>query len=177
MGTDGQGRHNYAARSRSTSRVVRKKASGDHPPYLPYSTFRRAIEALSYRSVSKTVTPRVALGFSDAQYSALISALRFLNLVGRDREVGSAATTQMRKLLEARRRGRTEYARVLLPILKKAYRPILQKVDLERGTRQDLEVAFMDAGVLPGQMNARSVRFLVRALEECGAIEPRVAQA
>ena len=66
----------------------------------------------------------------------------------------------------------------LLPLLKRAYRPILGAVDLERGTRADLESLFVEVGgVLPGQMLARSIRFFGKALKDCGVtVSPDITQ-
>jgi len=159
--------------------VVREKASGRRPPYLPYSTFERALEALSRRAPTAPGPARPVLGFSAAQDSALISALRFLNLVEPDRLIDSAERTRMGRLLAARQKGRGEYAHQLLPLLKRAYRPILRAVDVERGTRADLAGALLEVGgVLPGQMLARTIRFLVKALEDCGVtLSPNITRA
>ncbi len=159
--------------------VVREKASGRRPPYLPYSTFDRALEALSRRPLAVPGPARQVLGFSDAQLSALISALRFLDLVGPDRAIDSAGRTRMGRLLAARHRGRVGYVRRLLPLLTRAYRPILGAVDLKRGTRADLASALLEVGgVLPGQMLARTIRFLVKALEDCGVtLSPNITRA
>jgi hypothetical protein len=147
----------------------RRQALGCRPPYLPYSTFERALEVLSRRPLAAPEPGQMVLGFSDAQYSALISALRFLGLVGPDRIIASAGHTQMGRLLATRQRGRGEYRQCLLPLLKRAYRPILGAIDFERGTRADLEIAFVDVGgVLPGQMLARSIRFFGKAVNDCG---------
>ena len=151
--------------------TVRKKAIGRQLPYLPYSTFERAIEALSRLVQPTAAEVRSALQFSDPQRSALISALRFLGLSGPARALdpSAEANAKLARLLSARKAGRDEYADELLPVLKQAYEPILQSLDLQRCSRAELEERLLrTSGVLRGQMLARTIRFLVKAFEGCG---------
>ena len=58
--------------------------------------------------------------------------LRFLGLGGPAPPRDPSANAKLAGLLGARQEGRDEHARMLLPVLKQAYEPILQLLDLER---------------------------------------------
>jgi hypothetical protein len=130
--------------------------------------------------MSATVVPngpidrRVLHEMSGADYGALISGLRFMGLVDDNR----VATPAYHALIKAAKAGEATYKPALLEILNKSYKPVLGSLDPLNGTAAQLEKAFKDVGVTPGQMLTKTVRFYVKAMTFCGVdVSPHIAKA
>jgi hypothetical protein len=148
---------------------------------MSYGIFNSTIETLAEATVPTGPLDRNVLdGISGADYGALMSGLRFLGLVDEHRK----ATAEYRELIQLSKRPK-EFKEHLGALIILKYAPIIGDLDLDAGTLSQLEKAFRDAGVQPGQMLTKSVRFLIKALTEAGIKvsaymtkpKPRVARA
>jgi hypothetical protein len=134
------------------------------PPYVSWGVFKSTVEKLA-----ETIVPTAALdrrvldGLSGADHGSLMSGMRFLGLVDGQRK----ATAEYRELVGASKDA-PQFSSKLLQILKAKYGPITGHVNIEQGTIAELEKAFKDAGVTQGQMLTKTIRFYVKALQECG---------
>ena len=143
------------------------------PCYMPYPTLKSTVQTFA-DSTTPTMLNRFVLSkLSGAAHSALISGLRFLGLANED----ESATEDFRNLVNASKKGETEYEMELLKILERVYEPIVQGVDMENGTLPELEAAFKAVGVAHGSMLITSVRFYVKALQDCGStVSPHITK-
>lgn len=143
------------------------------PPYVSFGIFKSTLDTLAQSTVpSSPIDRRVLDGLSGADFGALMSALKFLGLVTEDRK----ATQHYRELVRASTNPET-FKIALGVVIKSAYKPIAH-VDIEHGTIAELERAFREIGVSPGQMLTKTVRFYLKALAECGvSISPHITKA
>jgi hypothetical protein len=141
------------------------------PPYMSYGVFKSAIETLAEVAVpSGALDRRVLDKLSGADHSALMSGLTFLGYVDADRR----ATPEYRKLINAWKTDtqgtdKHEYEVLLYEALTVKYADIAGGIDIETGTAAELEKAFKAYGVPAGQMLTKTIRFYIKALQECGA--------
>jgi hypothetical protein len=120
------------------------------PPYMSFGVFRTTIDTLAESTVpTGPLDRRVLDGLSGADYGALMSGLKFLGYVDSDRK----ATELYRTLVKASKKP-DAFKPALLSVLEPAYKPIIGNIDLKHGTITELEKAFKEAGVSPGQMLA-----------------------
>lgn len=104
---------------------------------------------------------------------SLISGLRFLGLVDDERR----ATDQYRTLVKSWKTGPEAFHSTLSDLITPRYDSIIGDVDIEHGTITELEKAFRDAGVAPGQMLTKSIRFYVKFLTELGVtVSPHITK-
>ena len=144
------------------------------PPYMSAGLFRSTVEVFAESTTPNALDRHVLSSLSGADYSSLISGLRFLGLVSGDE---NAVQEPYRELVAARKKGKAEYKGSLLSVIEPAYKPIVQGVDLERGSLPQLEKAFRDAGVPSGQMLIKTVRFYIKTMIECGkTISPHITK-
>jgi hypothetical protein len=134
-------------------------------PYGTYSTFKNTIERFKDATVPTNLNRHVLDDVAGGAFSALSTALKFLGLMDKER---GALTKEFRDLVEARKKGETEYQSLLLTLIKESYKPVLGNFDVEAGTLPDLEKKFRDYGMPQGQMTTKAVRFYVAALKDCG---------
>jgi hypothetical protein len=134
-------------------------------PYGTYSTFKNTIERFKDSTVPTNLNRHVLDDVAGGAFSALSTTLKFLGLM--DKAHG-ALTKQFRDLVEARKKGETEYQSLLLTLIEEAYKPVLGNFDVEAGTLPDLEKKFRGAGMPQGQMTTKAVRFYIAALKDCG---------
>ena len=133
-------------------------------PYMSYGVFTKSIETLAETVVPTGPLDRHVLNeFSGADFGALISGLRFLGLVDEQRK----ATAKYRELVDLWKKPQ-EFKERLLILIGETYLPIIGKLDLKRGTSAELEKAFKNYGVAPGQMLTKTVRFFLKAITEAG---------
>ena len=144
------------------------------PPYMSFGIFKSTLDTLAESTVpTGPLDRRVLDGLSGADYGALISGLRFLGLVDDERKAtqGYRALVHVSKDIE-------KFKSALLEIITTRYESITGSVDLKQGTISELEKAFKDAGVSAGQMLTKTIRFYVKALQDCGvAISPHITKA
>lgn len=133
------------------------------PPYMSYGVLTKSIETLKERTVpSGAMDRRVLNEFSGADYGSLISGLRFLGLIDEQRK----ATSKYRELVAAW--GAPKFKELLHETLLEKYKPVISGLNLQAGTAAELEKAFKDYGVSPGQMLTKSIRFFLKAMGEAG---------
>jgi hypothetical protein len=144
------------------------KADQTPPPYMAASLFRSTIEAFVDTTTPTKLDRHVLSNLSGGDYSALMSGLRFLRLV----EEGTGKVTDAyRALINARKEGEQAYKDALGEVISTAYLGIVDGVDLDAGTLGELEKAFRDnAGVPPGQMLTKTVRFYIKSAQDAGWI-------
>jgi hypothetical protein len=136
------------------------------PPYMSYGVFKATIDQLAESVVpTGAIDRRVLDGLSGADYGSLMSGLRFLGLTDEQRK----ATDRYRELVKASK-DPDVFKTALLNVLSDKYTPIVSQVDIRHGTLAELEKAFKDAGVSPGQMLTKTIRFYIKALQDCGVL-------
>ena len=144
-------------------------------PTIPYSTFP-AVEAFIGRLADLDAGPpdhvdRSMLGssMSGADQTALLKALEFLGLISM--EDGSSSTA-LRGLVAARRAGDEEWKLALKKEIDVAFEGVIGDLNVPTTTPAKLEAAFKAAGVKPGQMLSKSIRFYLKSLQAYGVTLP-----
>jgi hypothetical protein len=146
--------------------------SKTYPPYMSYGVFKSAIDTLAESTVpTGPLDRRVLDNLSGADHGALISGLRFLSYVDDERR----ATESYRKLVSSAK-DQVKFKELLAEALVK-YDSIVGDLDIEFGTAAELEKAFRDYGVPPGQMLTKTIRFYIKALQEIGVkVSPHITK-
>lgn len=161
--------------------MPKEPSNHQYPPYMSYGVFTKSIEIFADATVpSGPIDRRVLHGFSGADYGALISGLRFMDLVDDERK----ATASFRELVAASKEA-PKFKEKLHQLIAESYRPVLGDINLTHGTSTELEKAFKEYGVSVGQMLTKSIRFFLKAASEAGyslspfltAPKPRVSAA
>lgn len=102
-----------------------------------------------------------------------MSGMRFLGLVDADRK----ATPAYRTLVQTSK-DQAQFKKMLLDLITARYKDSVGSIDTAHGAISELEKAFKDAGVPAGQMLTKTVRFYIRALQECGVeVSPHILKA
>jgi hypothetical protein len=143
------------------------------PPYVGWGVFKSTIDTLA-ESVVPTgpLDRRVLNQMSGADHGALISALRFLGLA----DANKIATPTYKELVRSSK-DPTAFKTELKRLIDSKYGPIIGNVNLQHGTISELERAFKDFGVTQGQMLTKTIRFLLKALAECGVeLSPHITK-
>lgn len=136
----------------------------DSIPYGTFGRFKITVDQFAENIVPSVLNNHV-LRTSGGDFSALMTALKFLGLINSDQTV----KPEFRALVELRKKDEGQYKAQLLKIIKAAYADTpVSKVDVTHGTLPELEKAFKDAGVPQGQMVTKAIRFYIKALEDCG---------
>lgn len=144
------------------------------PPYMSTGVFKNTVDAFVDSTVPTAFDRHVLSNLSGADYSSLISGLRFLGLVDAS---STSVKAEYRALVDARKKSEDAYKAALRAIVEKAYKPIVGGIDTQHGTLSQLEKAFRDAGVDPGQMMTKTVRFYVKTLADCGVeVSPHITK-
>ena len=134
------------------------------PPYVGLGVFKSTTETLRDTTVpSGPLDRRVLHDLSGADYGALISALKFFGFVDGERK----ATPAYRAFIDASK-DQDAFKDALYALISEKYKPIVGNLDFKTGTASQFEKAFRDAGVSPGQMLTKTLRFYVKALAEAG---------
>ncbi len=138
------------------------------PPYVTWGIFKGTMDTLAETTVpSGPLDRRVLHTLSGGDHGALMSALRFLGLADSE----NRATDKYSELIEWLKApaGPEQFQEKFMALLDEKYKPILARVDLERGTISELEKAFREElEVSPGQMMTKTIRFFVKAYTENG---------
>ncbi len=143
------------------------------PPYVTYPALKTIIEEFAESTTPTKLNRHVLSKLSGAGYAELMSGLRYLGLVAKDDSVLEGFS----QLVQAQRGGGDAYKKHLLDLLQETYEDIVKGVDIKKGTLPELEQAFKEVGVPQGQMMARTVRFYVKALQDCGfEVSPHITK-
>ena len=141
-----------------------RESSNPPAPYASFGVFGATIEQLKQATVPSGPLDRHVLhGLSGADYGSLMSALRFFGFIDDERK----ATPAYRALVDVWNNP-PQFKELLLKHITERYKPIIGSVNLESGTLNEVEKAFKEYGVSQGQMLTKTVRFLVKALTDCG---------
>lgn len=140
-------------------------AGGQSPPYGPWTTFTAFVKELNGPVVPTVIDGSLFQGKSGTTQSELRGALKFFNLVTGERN----ETTPWFKEWVAASENKEAFTELLKDRVPAAYAEILEGLDLERGTRTQLEAAFRERGGLDGSANRKAVRFFLNAMVEAGA--------
>jgi hypothetical protein len=144
------------------------QSSKSVPPYVTWGVFKGTMDTLAQSTVpSGPLDRRVLDRLSGADHGALMSALRFLGLADSE----NRATGSFDDLIDTLHTGAApeRFREKLMELLDEKYKPILERVSLERGTITELEKAFREEmSVAPGQMMTKTIRFFVKAYTEAG---------
>ena len=145
----------------------------NQPPYVSFGVFKTTTEQLAESTVpTGPLDRRVLDGLSGADHGALMSGMRFLDLVDDERK----ATEEYRNLVHLVKES-PKFKEAFYRILTMKYGPIIGTLDLKAGTIAQLEKAFKDYGVAQGQMLTKTVRFFIKALQECGfQVSPHITK-
>lgn len=155
------------------------QSSKNVPPYVTWGIFKGTMDALAETTLpSGPLDRRVLHTLSGADHGALMSALRFLGLV----DSQNRATDKYSELIEWLKApaGPEQFQEKFTALLDEKYRPVLDRVDLERGTISELEKAFREEmEVSPGQMMTKTIRFFIKAYTENGfnMMSPHITRA
>src|SRR6266508_3831966 len=139
-------------------------AEKDSLPSGTYGRVRSVVDKFAESITPTSLSKQVLDGVSGGDFSALMTALKFLGLIDENQSVKA----EFKELVEARKKGEDQYKAAMLKIVKAAYDPIVGKVDIAHGTLPELEKAFKESGVPQGQMLTKVTRFYVKALEDSG---------
>lgn len=142
-------------------------------PYVGWGVFKTTVDNLAETVVPTGPLDRRVLHFlSGADHGALISALRFFGLA----DESKVASPEYRELVRSSK-DPAAFKAGLKRLLDSRYAPIIGKVNLQHGTITELERAFKDYGVAQGQMLTKTIRFFVKALQECGVeLSPHITK-
>jgi hypothetical protein len=133
-------------------------------PYMSPGIFKGTLEQLAESTVPTGPLDRRVLDWlSGADYGALMSGMRFLDLVDEQKRATPAFRNLVFSVSDPER-----YSAALRSILSEKYSPIIGDVDITSGTSTQLEKAFKDYGVPAGQMLSKTIRFYVKTLEDVG---------
>lgn len=130
------------------------------PPYVAFSTFKRLIETLSKTAVPGRIDRSVLPKMSGVTQSQLTTALKFLQLIGPD----GTTKEPLHDLVKAY--GSEEWSALLSDIVCDAYLQIVDGLNLDSGTANELRDAFRGRGKVDGQLLMKAVRFYLKAMAE-----------
>ena len=110
--------------------------NGITPPYSSFPTFQKFIEKLKERGLPNRIDRSIwETNFSGSDGSHAVQAMKFLGLLTED----DVPTERLQRLVAA---DGGQYQSVLREALEDAYAPVLERVDLAKGTYKELQEAF-----------------------------------
>lgn len=131
-----------------------------NPPYVAFSTFKRLIETLSKTAVPGRIDRSVLPKMSGVTQSQLTSAFKFLHLIGPD----GTTKQPLHDLVKAY--GSEQWAAALGETISGAYVQIVDGLNLDSGTANELRDIFRRRGKVDGQLLMKAVRFYLKAMAE-----------
>ncbi len=131
-------------------------------PYPAWPTFRRFLGDIASKGTPSRIDHTVMVGKSGSAQSAIRKALQFLGLTDRK----GTSTPKLHGLVNTF--GSDEWPTALRPVILDAYAPVLENLDLENGTAQQLADCFRKRGNVSGNTLTMAVRFFLGALDEAG---------
>lgn len=145
---------------------------------IPYASFISVSNFLERLSGLDTPPPdhidrSMLSSMSGSNQTALIGSLEFLGLIA----PGTGKTQpHLEALVEARKRGETEWREALLAVLEEAYSGVVGDLNVQTTTPGKLEEAFRNAGMTAPGMLEKAIRFYVKALQAAGVRLPEHLQ-
>ena len=135
------------------------------PPYGTYGTFDKFCEELKNTAVPDHIDRSMLHKLSGAAQTALLAGLLFLGLI---EENDDGTTDSFHRLIKARKESQDAWKAALGEIVTTRYESIVSGMNIETTTKTKIEERFRAAGVSPGQMTTKSVRFYLKAAEQSG---------
>ena len=142
----------------SDSTNVRKRVV----PYAAWRTFRSFLGDLVTKGTPSRIDHTVMTGKSGSVQSAIRKTLQFLDLT----DASNTPTDKLQSLLGAL--DTDEWAPALKRVVLDAYGPIVEDLDMETGTAQQLAECFRTRGHVSGNTLTMAVRFFLGALKDAG---------
>jgi hypothetical protein len=130
------------------------------PAYIPLITFDNFIARLKATGIPAIIDSNLTQTMSGGMASALVSALRFLGLVGQS----GTPQDSLRKLVAAYDTDR--WQDVFGDLVDRAYAGIIGDLDLSTATRGMLDDRFRTNSKVAGQVLDKATRFYLGALEK-----------
>jgi hypothetical protein len=141
---------------------TKTEAATGIPPYIPFDTLVTFIERLKQTTVPTAIDKSMMDKVAGGVQTYLLAAMRFLGLTeGKLNEV----TPSLDKLVESH--GTAGYKGTLAEIIKEAYAPVVQNLDLAKATQKQLDEKF-SAHKLDGVLRERAIRFYLKGLTAAG---------
>jgi len=135
-------------------------------PYVGFGVFKGTTSTLAEATIPSGPLDRHVLDkVSGADYGALMSGLYFLGYVDKDRK---ATPAYKDLILASKEDNQSKYGSLLFEALSVTYADIVGDVNIQTGTLAELEKAFKAYGVPAGQMLTKTIRFYIKALNDCG---------
>ncbi len=131
-------------------------------PYAAWRTFRRFLGDLVVKGMPSRIDHTVMVGKSGSTQSAIRKTLQFLDLT----DSSDVPTPKLGTLLRAF--DSDGWPTALRRVILEAYAPILEGLDLEHGTAQQLADRFRTQGNVSGNTLTVAVRFFLGAVDEAG---------
>lgn len=135
--------------------------SGAKPCYAPYTTFVNTLRKFKDTSVPTQIDSSVLSNQSGSMASAVKKTFEFLGAT----ESNGATTETLERLVSAV--DTPHWKSTLTEIISDSYQPVVNGVDLDNGTAQQLHQAFGDTGI-SGTTLRKSIRFYLDALDDAG---------
>jgi hypothetical protein len=130
------------------------------PAYIPLITFDNFVARLKTAGIPASIDASLTQTMSGGMASALMSALRFLGLVGQS----GTPQDSLRKLVAAYDTDR--WKDVFGDLVDRAYADIIGDLDLTTATRSMLDERFRNNSKVAGQVLDKAARFYLGALEK-----------
>lgn len=136
------------------------------PAYTTVTTLTNFLESLKDTGLPGRIDKSLVPTMSGGTQSALLAALKFLNLTDNNGTVESS----LKELVDST--GTPEFGATFKGILDTAYEPLLGDIDLNRITPAQLKEKFAAAGIT-ATTSSKAIRFYLRALNACGVETPK----
>lgn len=133
-----------------------------YPPVIPVSTLTGFTETLKNTTVPPVIDASLLTKMSGSTRSALMSGMRFLGLVNS----AGVVDTKLHQLVRAY--GTTGWKEAVIELLLPAFDEIIEGINLDHGTANQLVEAFRTKGNVDGQMLEKAVRFYLTLMTEAG---------
>lgn len=132
------------------------------PAYVPYDTFDGFVARLKQITVPSHIHKSLMPNISGALQSHLLSALKFLGLIGPSGE----ATDALHTLVNAY--GTPAWKPALAKVIDAAYKPIIGDFSVKNAIPKTLKDRFETHGNADGATMVKSIRFYLKALRSAG---------
>lgn len=132
------------------------------PAYVPFDTFEGFIDTLKQVTVPDHIDKAMMSKMSGALQSHLVSALRFLNLIGPDNRTQEG----LHQLVQAYKT--EDWKPTLARLIEFSYAPIIGDLNIKSGIAKKLRERFKETSKLDGATLDKAIRFYLKALKAAG---------
>ena len=127
-------------------------------PYIAFGTFIGVLDRFKDHGIPTNINRSAFPTLSGGYQSQLLSAFRFLDLI----DDGGTPRESLKPLVDEATREQS-----LEKLIRRAYRPVLDQVNIARGTTDEVNQVLRQYGI-SGVTLEKARSFLMRALEEIG---------